>query len=363
MTKRDKPTELTLVGSTETADILEVTPEPTPRQATLARYESRLYSGAEILERLTPREWLIPGWLPRDGVTSIYAPSGMGKSFYALTLGLELARGGSFAGYEIETAEKVLYVAAERPRDQRDRLEAWVTHHEESTPGGFELLADAPQLTNPESVSALCDLIEARGFRVVILDTFARMTLGIDENSSRDMGPVMDSLDRIREATHGGSVTVVHHTGKDTAKGARGSTAFLGALDVGVVLEGDSTALKARVDKSNAGEKPLPEWYKLEQVALDELTPGGPKRLSAVLVETYAKQAASDLDPLVLALLREHGELSNRQIREALEEDHQLARSQTTVSKVLRRLETQGEVRSTGGTRPRFSVAPLYPES
>jgi hypothetical protein len=51
-----------------------------------------------------------------------------------------------------------------------------------------------------------------------------------DENSTKDMNSMVKGADRIREVHHT-AVALVHHSGKDIAKGARGSTALPGAVD------------------------------------------------------------------------------------------------------------------------------------
>lgn len=358
--KRKKPSELALVASTEAGEVLEATPEPTPREAYLAKLRANLYTGADLLERVRPQEWLVKDWIPRDGVTAIVAPPKKGKSFYALSLALEVARGGSWAGEKLEKAT-VLYVAAERYKLQRDRYEAWLEKHQEERLDTFVMVGLSPQLTSASQVEALCDLIEELEPDLVVLDTFARMLLGVEENSAKEIGPAMEALSDLVRATRGGAVVVVHHTGKDTSKGARGSSAFLAALDVLITLDGDPKALRARVTDSNAGAEPMPEWYKLEEVVLPELTPGGQRRISVALVPTMAREAGSELDEVVLEILTSHGELSNAQLREALEEETGLPRSQTTVSKVLRRLVDSGKVTSSGGGRPRYSKATTYP--
>ena len=89
----------------------------------------------------------------------------------------------------------------------------------------------------------------------------------------------------------------------------------------------------------------MPEWYKIQTQALPPLSPTGPARLGGVLVGTYAKEVASDLDPSVLALLVEAGVIgmSAKEILEALETDGQKS-NQTLVSRALRRLEEIGSI-------------------
>ena len=350
-----KPSEVPHLRALAEGEVIALDVELSPVQLLAAKWRSKLYTGDEILTAITPREWFIKDWVPRDGAISIYGPSGVGKSFYALAMSLELARGGNFASYKVDPA-RVLYVAAERPIEQRDRLEAWQLHHDKDAPSTFQLLAASPQLTNEVEVQELIKIVKENSAQVVVLDTFARMTLGMEENSSSSMGVAMGALDRIREATNGGVVIVVHHTGKDSSKGARGSTAFLAALDVGIELSGNSKAIEARVKTTNLGAEPMPEWYKVETQALPPLSPTGPARLGGVLIGTYAKEVASDLDPMVLALLVDAGVLgmSAKEILEALETDGRKS-NQTQVSRALRRLEAIGSIgREGSANRPRY---------
>ena len=350
-----KPSEISHLRALDDGEVLALDVELSPIQALGQKWRSKLYTGSQILSAITPREWFIPSWLPRDGAVSIYAPSGVGKSFYALAMSLELARGGHFCSYKVDPCA-VLYVAAERPIEQRDRLEAWQLHHNRQAPQNFHLLAASPQLTNALEVGELIAIIKEQSAKVVVLDTFAKMTLGVDENSSQAMGPIMSALDDIREATNGGTVIVVHHTGKDPTKGARGSTAFLAALDVGITLSGNAQGLKVTVDKSNAGPEPMPEWYKIEQIALPpQGSPTDPARLGGVLVGTYAKEVATSLDPIVLDLLKEAGTqgLTMKQLRDTLAEDgHKI--SPSTTNRIVKRLEKSNQVDCSASKRPYY---------
>ena len=59
------------------------------------------------------------------------------------------------------------------------------------------------------------------GADLIVVDTFAQVTPGANENSGEDMGPVMARFDAVAQAT-GAAILVIHHNGKDQAKGARG---------------------------------------------------------------------------------------------------------------------------------------------
>jgi hypothetical protein len=298
-----KPSEAAKVIQLTAGEVIEEVPELTEVEKLLARWN--ILRGSDILA-LPPQEWKVKGWLPSDSVTAIYAAPGVGKSFYALSLALEMARGGEWLGTPLE-AVPVLYVAGEKLTTIRDRQEAWSIYHGEPLPSNL-LTPDfsesrTPQLTNPAQVEALCQMIRENSVRFVVLDTYASMTEGIEENASGATGQIMGALSEIRKATNGGMVQVVHHSGKDSSKGLRGSTAFLASVDMTIeIASGGEGRMSARVQKSNAGASPLPEWYQLEIVPLPNYK--GESRSSAILKSTGAPALGGNLASQIIDFFR-----------------------------------------------------------
>lgn len=337
----------------------EVITELSPSELLVSKWQANTYRGSQILD-IEPQRWNVPGWIPSDSLTVVYAAPGVGKSFYALSLAIEVARGGEWVGTNLDP-HPVLYVAAERLTTLRDRAEAWSHRNEENLPENLLLpkFNTTPQLTNPLHVEALCGLIEAEGVRFVVLDTYAMMTQGIEENSSRDTGQIMEALSQIRQATRGGSVMMVHHSGKDSSKGARGSTALLAAVDLSIeIASGGNGRISATVRKSNAGSVPMPEWYELETVPLSPLD--GESRSSAVLIGTGAPRTDEALEQMVIDILEgsSSGSMTKPKILEALEEmgrkcsDSHLDR--TALKPMLNRgaLKVEGKARATRYSLP-----------
>lgn len=363
MSERKKPSDvvaLRAVKATDSGTIEEVAPigETTPPnvEELLSSWAASTFEGGDVLEGIKPRRWLAKDWLPLDAVGAIVAPAGAGKSFFALSLALEITRGGNFAGENLDPVN-VLYVAAERPTDQRDRLEAWQVKHSAKAPRGLRVFAPKrpPQLTGQDHVSALVEKVKRDRVKVVVLDTFARMTLGLEENSSAAMGPVMEALDRIREATEGGLVLVVHHTGHGDKSRARGSTVFIGALDFEIVLDGDPTALRAKVT-SNAGREVMPEWFRIENVELPPVAGETEARNVGVLVPTSPRDAGSERDgEIVEVITGSYPEGATvAQVVAGLGYSETEAKSKTSgIAKRLNDLAKRGVLDKWGGPKPR----------
>lgn len=102
---------------------------------------------------------------------------------------------------------------------------------------------------------------------LIVIDTFARALLGGDENSAQDVGAFNAGVAALIDST-GACVLIVHHSGKDKSKGARGSSALLGALDTEIEI--DSGWVTARKQREGDLGQPIP--FKLVPVAvgLDE---------------------------------------------------------------------------------------------
>jgi hypothetical protein len=72
---------------------------------------------------------------------------------------------------------------------------------------------------------------------LIVIDTFARALMGGDENSAQDVGAFNNAVQALIEST-GACVLILHHTGKDVTRGARGSSALQGAVDTEIAIDG-----------------------------------------------------------------------------------------------------------------------------
>jgi hypothetical protein len=208
-------------------------------------------------------------------MTVIYGESGAGKSFAAIDIACHVTAGLPWYGLEVEQGI-VVYVAAESPKSIERRIWAWKKRH------GVERL---PVLVVQSTVDflngdadALVALLERvrreRGpIALVVVDTLARAMTG-NENSPEDMGRFVSSCDRLREAGEC-HVIVVHHCGKDAAKGARGHSSLRAATDVeGEVAKADDGARILTIKKNRDGEEGAAYAFRLEPVELGENAKG-----------------------------------------------------------------------------------------
>jgi hypothetical protein len=92
---------------------------------------------------------------------------------------------------------------------------------------------------------------------LVVLDTQARVTVGVNENDAGEMGQAINAWEAVREAT-GACVLVVHHRGIAGGRG-RGSTAVYGAMttELDVSRAGPNITVETTKQKDAPEASPL----------------------------------------------------------------------------------------------------------
>jgi len=184
-----------------------------------------------------PVEWLIHGVLPVKAFAALYGPPGSFKSFIALDMAEAIATGRPWMGNPIERQGAVLYLCGEGFGGMGARIKACQIHHE--TPKGAPIYVIRHQLNLRSSAEdfnalmvAIVSLVEKTGmeFQLMVVDTLARSFGGGNENDSDAMGAFIATTGKIQEFLNC-ALMVLHHSGKDLAKGLRGHSSLLGAVD------------------------------------------------------------------------------------------------------------------------------------
>lgn len=213
-------------------------------------------------------DYLLKHLIDRRSLVLVYGESGSGKTFFSVDLALHVATGSPWRGRRMSQG-LVMYLAVENPGSVRNRVYAWREHHKPE-PGAPFVIVDAPMdLRDPKVEQAIVDgyQLALREHHaepgVIVIDTLSRAMPGADENSPEDMTALIGACDRIRSET-GAAIVMVHHAGKDLARGARGHSSLKAAVDVEVEVR-DKVA---RVTKNRDGESGVEFPFALELVNL-----------------------------------------------------------------------------------------------
>jgi hypothetical protein len=218
----------------------------------------------EAIMDLKPIEWRLKGVFPRVGIGAIFGPSGSGKSFLAIDLGLCIASGREWYGRKT-TACAVSYLMLEGEAGLRNRIFAWEVLNESQIPLDFAGVTQSFGFSEAQDVADLASALPEGG--VVIIDTLNRAAPGKDENSSKDMGDVLAGMKELQRLTKG-LVLVVHHTGKDVSKGLRGHSSLHAALDGAIEVKRGSTGRSWSAAKVKDGADDMEVPFKLSVVHL-----------------------------------------------------------------------------------------------
>ncbi len=247
------------------------------------------------LKAQEPPDWLIKDVLPQGDLLMLFGPSGSGKSFVAIDMAAHIATGRSWRGKRVKKG-KVVIIAAEGAGGYGKRMVAWSNYNEVDIDElEVSVVLVPPNFMESEDIAELVATIRILGdVSLIIVDTLAQVTPGANENSSEDMGLTASNCRVLGRATSA-TVLLVHHSGKDLTRGARGWSGMRAAVDaeLEVFYEEGAPTRMIKVTKQKDGESGLKFGFRLEQMTLgfdrygDDIT-------SCVAVEADAPAKAEE---------------------------------------------------------------------
>lgn len=216
--------------------------------------------------------WLVKGVLTAGEVSIWYGAWGSGKSFLVTDCAMAIARGNRWMGNKTLQG-LVMYQAGEGGLGLRKRLRAYRQYHK--LPNND----DIPFVLLPARIDIFANdidmnklIAELQGWaafydhtlRLLVLDTLNAAAPGADENTSRDIGPVLNRARKIAEAT-GAHVALVDHTPKDGGS-PRGWSGKMGNIDNGIAIaRTDKFDRQLSEDGTRFYDREIREWTVAKQ--------------------------------------------------------------------------------------------------
>jgi len=217
------------------------------------------------------------------------------KSFLAMNFAIAIAKGEGFAGFTVQSSNKVLLLSAEGGYyPTRERIKKLAGKEEESVLKNISLAKYVNlSIDDDDDYRALKNMIEYTDAKVVIIDPLIRFH-SQEENSSMAMNIVFR---RFRELNNdlGVSLIIIHHTGKILSKGGRGSSLIRGEYDSAITLKNNGDKHKIYFDMRHV-ETPSP-------------------RIVSFNKDTFWFEASTDNDKVV-EYLTENGSISRTALTE-----------------------------------------------
>jgi len=262
-------------------------PAAAPTEDAVSKLRARMFSVEQIKER-PDQVAVIARVLFVDTLATIFGEYGSYKSFVALDMACCVALGRMWHGHKVRQG-RVLYLAAEGADGLKKRVEGWEQHH------GVEIgddltIIDRPVMVDGPEWAVLCEIVRQDQYSLIFLDTRARITSGLDENSNTDMGKLVDAVTALKEASDHACVVLIHHAGRE-GQHERGATCVPGAMDTTLMVErkGNVAVISGHKQKDSAQDKALRLPVKV--IDLGRTDESGEKVTTLVLTDDVAEPA------------------------------------------------------------------------
>lgn len=190
------------------------------------------------------QDWLVEPLIPAGRQVAVFSEAKSGKSLLALEMAAALATGGPVLGQPPCAPRSVLYIDQEMTEsDLRERLTdmGYGPGDDLTRLVYFQLCTLAP-LDRPSGAEAMAKLIDVHQPELVVLDTMARVVDG-EENSSDTYRNFYQFTGLLLKA-RGVSLLRLDHSGKDGARGQRGSSSKADDVDVVWRLTADGATVR-----------------------------------------------------------------------------------------------------------------------
>jgi hypothetical protein len=238
------------------------------------------------------KRWILKGIIARGETSAWVAPPGAGKSALLTEISVHCGAQIDWRGHRAKEACGVVIFALERGDLFKRRLRVY--QQRDGRQGLPIAVADAViDLLHPNCVETIVSTVREAEQRfgcsvgLIGIDTYAKgiAANGGDEDKARDQNRAAANLRNIhaRLDVH---IALVGHTGKDESRGARGSNAHLGDVDVMVQISGDTIKVAQVVKGNDQPERAIAE-FKLEAFELGRDEDGDPITTSIVSTEHF----------------------------------------------------------------------------
>lgn len=240
---------------------------------------------------ILPRHvWLVQDVFHGGEVVILWGESQAGKTVLLLNLVAAIARGSSWAGHPVFQTN-VLYVALEAQIGVRSRVQA-LEHDLGTGPlNGIHYVFEPCNLAIEEDVNALAQAALQHGAKFIVIDTLSASVAGkVEENSNSSMAGLIANVQRLTQMT-GAAVLIVHHTGNDPKRGARGAYALHANPDVSIEVGRSEKDHYWRLVKGRDGKLDVGGRFKIDAVTFQPDPQQEP--LESIIVRHLEERGAS----------------------------------------------------------------------
>lgn len=192
--------------------------EDTPRHEPETETGLKAVGIADFLKmKFPPRENILSPWLPTQGLCMVHATRGVGKTHFALGIGVAVASGGRFLNWQAPEPRGVLYIDGEMPGVvMQERLSQIIASADKEPVAPLRIINPdlqgqaMPNIATEAGQSMLEPHLD--NISLVIVDNISTLCRGGRENDADSWQTMQDWALRLR--TRGLSILFIHHAGK-----------------------------------------------------------------------------------------------------------------------------------------------------
>ena len=222
-----------------------------------------------------PIKWIIDDILPCEGLAILYGQPGVGKSFIAMDIAAAISSGLTFFNKKVKKGN-VIYIASEGHSGLVSRRNAIQKYRQIDLPNVYLLKSQLDLRSNDNDCLNFIETVKKLSINptLIIIDTLSRSFGGGNENSSEDMGNFISYITKIQNILHT-TILIIHHSGKDESRGARGHSSLHAAIDTQFEVQKLSNINDAirkgqlTITKQKDGDDGIKLFFKLDIIQID----------------------------------------------------------------------------------------------
>jgi hypothetical protein len=188
------------------------------------------------LDALPPAEWDIGDVSQTGTLEVVYGPSGAGKSTLCAERACCMATGREWFGKRVRQKAPVVVLVLEGLGAFVKKIRDWKRRHGYTDRDciGVYVIPEHVNLLDFVDVTHLIQHTERVGAGELMIDTLAQSIVAEEDNEAFQRA--VANAAAIRRQT-GARVTLLHHSGKDRKRGARGGSSLVAAADTVIAID------------------------------------------------------------------------------------------------------------------------------
>ncbi|MEC7369604.1 MAG: AAA family ATPase [Pseudomonadota bacterium] len=216
-----------------------------PEKSTADDSTFKLKNYNQLMELEDPT-FIVEDLLVDNSFAMIFGPTGSFKSTVMLDMCVCIQHGLSWQGKNTQKTNVAIF-SHEDGSEFKKRFLAAVSCYSIQDPVIY-WDSQVPNLLNQKLLDHYIEELRVHEIGLLVIDTFAYAVAGAEENSSKDMGIAIDSIRQLRDAING-TILIIHHSGKNIERGARGSSSIKAAADTEIKIEAEEYEIAVSATK------------------------------------------------------------------------------------------------------------------